>query len=170
MNSYQDLRSQPTERNSTELRPIIRHNSASSIKLRDKKRSEPVVRYSKSVYEPNSENEPLISIQKSISNDHIVIGPTKLSAPIDIPKAFQPQSSVNTSDSVPKVSPRLGSVESWSKLFKPTSQPRLSDINELESTPETSTFVSPDSFDNISLESLHDRYGKGVKITKPNKK
>ena len=168
--SARELSDRHTEPNSTELRPIIRKDSPASFRLRKKKRSEPVVRYSKSVYEPTTEIEPLVSVQKAVSNDHIVIGLKNKSSPIDIPKTDKPQSSGNLSDSFPKMSPRIESAQSWSKLFTPLRQTRLSGITELDPTPESSTFLSPESFDNISLCSLHEKYGREVKVIKPKKK
>ena len=121
--------------NRSELRPIIRKDSVASYKLRDNKRTEATVRYSKSVYEPVVEIDASSNLQKSISNDNMIISFNKKSTPMDIQKVNKLKPS-DLKHSIPKDSPRISSAESWSKLFKPSSsQQRFSDINELEATP-----------------------------------
>ena len=150
----------------SELRPIIRKESLTSCKLREKKRLEPTVRYSKSVYEPIVELDASSNLQKSISKDNMTLSLIKKSTPVDIPMPNKPRRS-ELKHSVPKNSPTIGSAESWNKLFKPSSsQQRLSDISEIEATPGTSSLISPPSFDELSLESLHEEYGKNISAYK----
>ena len=143
-----------------ELKPIIRRETPKSIKMRDRRQYEPTVRYSKSVYEPTTETEPLINLQKSVSSDHMVIRAKNMSSPINI------QSAKKQPFVVPS-SPRLENAQSWSQLFKPSLETRPTESSSIEPIPGTSNVISPDSFENVSMESLNERYGKSVRITKP---
>ena len=142
----------------SELRPILRKDSSTSCMLREKKRLDPIVRYSKSVYEPVVTIDESDNLQKSVSNDNMIISLGKRSTPIDIPRPNKPKPS-DLKHSVPRDSPRIGSAESWSKLFKPSSsQQRLGDISEVEPTLGTSSFVVPTPFDELSLGSIHEEF------------